>query len=270
MTKRAAVIALLSALILTKALIVSAQNVTLVVPKSMVLKPPYIMDLDILVDNTKGNKTIYVRSIEISIYASSGEGMPMIPLARYNYTLSAAIPVPPGKSVRLKRVIGLPDIVVLYKKLLLRVTLSGEGIEASKIQKVSLERESLLYLFTFGLAASLSLVLIVALYVYRKRSYLRRRKLSNIAAIREIRNRRERYVRRAKSILGEGISTLDRDVGKTLAVTVIAPLESLLCDLENERKALLETLKALDDEIEETKRTIMKYRTKVGETPHDK
>ncbi len=268
-TEEVAVIIVLIALISTNAFIVSAQNTTLVVPRSVVLKPPYVTRLDILVNNTRGNRTLYIKSVEISIYASSGEGMPMIPLARYSYIPSSAIPVPPGKSIRLRRVIGLPDIVVLYKKLLLCVTLSGEGIEVTKSQEVRLQRENLFYLVTFGMGALLVTTLMLALYVYKKRAHLRRKKFSNITAIREIRSRRERYVKRAESLLKEGISTLNRDVGKTLTVTVIAPLESLLEDLRSEREALLETLEALNEEIEKTTRIIRRYRSKIGETSHE-
>lgn len=205
--------------------------------------PPYVMELDLTVDNTARSSDLRITGIEIKMYGISNitlyrlNGSSLAELAAYSYPVD--LTVRGGEKSEIKRYLTVPDVILLYKyiNVVILVNTSSGVIRESYEVKVESKAPYLLAALAVGAISGGY----YTVYIYRKRRVVDARRFG-AELYRKFTRERDLYLKRAKKIREKK----DRDAENGLKASVILPLERL----SEKMKAEASYLRKISEEIE--------------------
>ena len=213
--------------------------------------PPYVMEIDLTVDNTAGSSDLNVTKVEIKIYGISNitlyklTGSSLIELATYSYPVNLS--VRRGDKAEIKRYLTVPDVMVFYKymNIIVAVNTSSGIIRESYEIKVESRAPYLLAAVTVGAIISGY----YALSIYRRRRVVDARRFG-VELYRKFMKERDLYLRRAEKIKRR------KNTGNGMETSVILPLERLSERMKKDASYLRKISEEIEKEAERIERIL--------------
>ncbi|PNV77101.1 MAG: hypothetical protein C0200_07880 [Thermoproteota archaeon] len=205
--------------------------------------PPYVMEIDLTVDNTAGSSDLNVTKVEIKLYGISNitlyklTGSSLTELATYSYPVNLSIRK--GDKAEIKRYLTVPDIILFYKYINVIVIVNTSSGVINKSYEVKVESKASYLLAAVTVGAIFGGY--YAISIYRRRRIVDARRFG-VELYRKFMKERDLYLRRAEKIRKKKV----KDAGDGMETSVILPLERLS---EKMKKDAL-YLRKISEEIE--------------------
>jgi archaellin len=209
--------------------------------------PPYVMELDLTVDNTAGSSDLNITGIEIKLYGISNitlyklTGSSVTELATYSYPVNLS--VRRGEKVEMRRYITVPEVILFYKymNVIILVNTSSGIIHENYEVRVESRSSYLLAVAVVGTIFSGY----YAIYIYRKRKIIDARRFG-VELYRKFMRERDLYLKRAKTIREKKMN----DGESSIEASVILPLERLSEKMKREASYLRKISEDIEKEAE--------------------